>query len=772
MAIERIRELSFTRRETMKKQIVNNKVLRGVAIAMSAMMAITSVPIGAFAADEEGQSTEETVTIEDGIEACGVIDEMTSRDEDNEGQSEIEVVVFETMNETYSIDDDQVAEDLAMVLWDQEENDRIGIINQDVSDFNDELSTIKNNLDTADKGLSEKVDAFVGDLNTIDENEKKVSGNLENLKSNVNIANTSTSSSEAGNATNAAQNNLNNIEKDVKDAQKALTDAGNDVVAATNEYNTVKEIYDSAQKDLETAKANLENAEGNATAANEHMKAAQARVDSLAGRLEKLGANKEASIANLEAIQKQYYAMQVQYYRDALGSKAVYNADGTLNIEKCAEQISDDKVNEKAAKQNKQVMELGRYLMEQLIAYKLSNDENIDPETIKIGTKDLYASNEKPKEKTAREGMIFRDNKNQDQNNAEDKTRTDYNGETVQIANTKKIYTLDSGENFGRTNRLRVTYKDKNGVDHTEYYNYIFKKSDGNCNDTLDLKKGMIYLADISQNEDGTLISKKDDSVYSFDNYQELVAVIETLKDPSKFAEYQKELSDAKEAADKAAAEVQKLYDEVEKLKKVNISREKLDAAVRKLEEAQERYGNAEEKVGQLEEQLKEAERLINTIDRSRTFEDEDDDDDDTSDGGDTVAAGGTTTLQLGTFDNAVSITTGTVLGTRTAGVAGVRVNDADNNAAGNDQVVQIDNIATPKEAAPASSDSKESTEKTIVKVSNPETPLAATPFEEGTNMNWLWLLGAAAAAGAGAYGYGKHRKKVAANEEAKKYKK
>ena len=157
MAIERIRELSFTRRETMKKQIVNNKVLRGVAIAMSAMMAITSVPIGAFAADEEGQSTEETVTIEDGIEACGVIDEMTSRDEDNEGQSEIEVVVFETMNETCSIDDDQVAEDLAMVLWDQEENDRIGIINQDVSDFNDELSTIKNNLDTADKGLSEKL---------------------------------------------------------------------------------------------------------------------------------------------------------------------------------------------------------------------------------------------------------------------------------------------------------------------------------------------------------------------------------------------------------------------------------------------------------------------------------------------------------------------------------------------------------------------------------------------------------------------------------------
>lgn len=462
--------------------------------------------------------------------------------------------------------------------------------------------------------------------------------------------------------------------------------------------------------------------------------------------------------------------MQVQYYRDALGSKAVYNTDGTLNIEKCAEQISDAKVNEKAAKQNKQVMELGRYLMEQLITYKLINDENIDPDTIKIGTKDLYSSNEKPKEKTAREGMIFRDNKNQDQNNAEDKTRTDYNGETVQIANTKKIYTLDSGENFGRTNRLRVTYKDKNGVDHTEYYNYIFKKSDENCNDTLDLKKGMIYLADISQNEDGTLISKKDDSVYSFDNYQELVAVIETLKDPSKFAEYQKELSDAKEAADKAAAEVQKLYDEVEKLKKVNISREKLDAAVQKLEEAQGRYAKAQERADQLKEQLTAAENLIKNIDLSR-FNDDDDDTD--SDDTDDVTAGAASAINGVTLSPVVAPTDlgdlAGVTGARTGrrqqnnGVAGVRV-DENGGAADQENTTQIDENQMPKNAAPA----EESSKAKIVKVDGNEVPLAATPFEEGTNMNLLWLLAVAAAAGAGAYGYDKHRKKVAANEEAK----
>ncbi len=46
-------------------------------------------------------------------------------------------------------------------------------------------------------------------------------------------------------------------------------------------------------------------------------------------------------------------------------------------------------------------------------------------------------------------------------------------------------------------------------------------------------------------------------------------------------------------------------------------------------------------------------------------------------------------------------------------------------------------------------------------------------PINDGIGMSWAWLLAAAAAAGAaGVVGYGVHRKKVAANEEMKKYKK
>ncbi len=58
----------------------------------------------------------------------------------------------------------------------------------------------------------------------------------------------------------------------------------------------------------------------------------------------------------------------------------------------------------------------------------------------------------------------------------------------------------------------------------------------------------------------------------------------------------------------------------------------------------------------------------------------------------------------------------------------------------------------------------------TKVTVLNNEVPLDATPYELGQSMSWSWLLAAAIAADA--YGYGQHKKRTAANDEAKKYKK
>ena len=57
-------------------------------------------------------------------------------------------------------------------------------------------------------------------------------------------------------------------------------------------------------------------------------------------------------------------------------------------------------------------------------------------------------------------------------------------------------------------------------------------------------------------------------------------------------------------------------------------------------------------------------------------------------------------------------------------------------------------------------------------KIANPETPLAATPFvdEDGMKIPWIWLLIIAALGAVGKKMYDEHKKKVQAEEEAKKY--
>ena len=57
-------------------------------------------------------------------------------------------------------------------------------------------------------------------------------------------------------------------------------------------------------------------------------------------------------------------------------------------------------------------------------------------------------------------------------------------------------------------------------------------------------------------------------------------------------------------------------------------------------------------------------------------------------------------------------------------------------------------------------------------KIADPETPLAATPFvdEDGMKIPWIWLLIIAALGAVGKKMYDEHKKKVQAEEEAKKY--
>ena len=460
MAIERIRELSYTRRETMKKQIVNNKVLRGVAIAMSVMMAITSVPIGAFAAGEEGQTTEETVSIEDGIEACGVIDDITSPDEDNDNVIPVTEVVEEAIEATEQIKDEEISENLSNVLS-EEEDDRVEIINEAVSEYKDNLNEIKGKVADADNAADRLAETVSSTEKTVDEKMgafqdviNGVSDSMASLGDNMKIVNDENSSQEeATKAAAEARKNIASINQGIQNATKLYEDAGEAVKKAQEECDKVEAQYSEAQEMLTKAKEGLAEAKDNATAANEYMKAAQSRVNLLGEKAEEYNENKE----ELEAIQNQYYGLFVQYYNKVFEKdkgKIVYNEDGSVDVAATAKNIDAETMQYYAQDGLKEdFFKLGRHLLKQLVTYELNNDESVDPESIQFG---LTGG-----DKNAAEAKI-----NQDKN-GNDISVSAVNGykfkmQSAGISNKSPEY------NYGRTNRVEVTYNVKVEVEGKE----------------------------------------------------------------------------------------------------------------------------------------------------------------------------------------------------------------------------------------------------------------------------------------------------------------
>ena len=174
------------------------------------------------------------------------------------------------------------------------------------------------------------------------------------------------------------------------------------------------------------------------------------------------------------------------------------------------------------------------------------------------------------------------------------------------------------------------------------------------------------------------------------------------------------------------------------------------------------------------------ADRAAKALADWRAPRDDDDDDDDDDDSSSSSSTGVYTYTGTSTGIPVYDLT-GMTSGDTGRGVAGARTGRtvARGGAADTSGVlgVKSEKVETPAKEDTKTEKSGENTKQStgdqnLTKVENNLVPLADTPFEEGMNMNYLWLLAAAAAAGAGAYGYDKHRKKVAANDETKKYKK
>ncbi len=216
---------------------------------------------------------------------------------------------------------------------------------------------------------------------------------------------------------------------------------------------------------------------------------------------------------------------------------------------------------------------------------------------------------------------------------------------------------------------------------------------------------------------------------------------------------------------------------------------ENLISAHKQLEEAKKEYADAQadskaandfweaakKKADDAEDLAKKAVELAKNVQPAR----DDDDDDDGGSSSDGPATGGSDTYTLPSGITVIPLATAPsgVAGVRTgrrvasravsdnSGVLGVKAEETDDTKK---NVVDEKKDDTNKDDIKKSEDGSNK----LTKVADPATPLADSPFEEGANMNLLWLLAAAVAAGAGVYGYDRHRRRVAADDEARKYKK
>ena len=455
---------------------------------------------------------------------------------------------------------------------------------------NSEIAENINNLETVVDSTEEKINGAIEELETFEKQEDPIIEDSDSAISNAKIANTTGSEDKARKAKKEAENDLASAESELAVAEKAFDDASKDVAQVEKEYNDIQTQKESIEKQITAAEEALKAAKENSTAALEALKAAQNRLNLLDEKQNKLVEQKE----DLEAIQQQYYSMMVYFYRDLLKNNTAYDEDGHLDIKANAE-LAADLAEAKSTNPNKDVMKLGRNLMEKLVKFMILENG---------GSEIDFASTGKDKKETA-EGEVFTNKQGQDQ--------------TKLVAAPQQLWDNVSGES-GRNNHVTVTYKDKDGNTVTEYYNYIFKAEQ--YNDNADLTTGPVYLAMVKYNDE----SKKWEAAQVNDenNYDDYKKLTETLDAINNLKDY----SDAKEAVGKAQEEVEKLQTELDKLKVAKVDDTTVNEIKAKLDKAQEDLVEAEKTKVALEDKVEEARKAVAGIDLSR-FNIKDDPDDD-----------------------------------------------------------------------------------------------------------------------------------------------
>ena len=688
----------------------NNKVIKALTIGLAAAIAATSTPIDIYA-------EEENTNIEN--------QENEQQNESNESNDSVSEVASDCAN-IISEENNQITEatdaisDASEAVCDimtaaQQQEPVVDVPTQDLLAIQNDLQEGATDIANAGTDLQIAVSSFnetlVADLNVDNasdptksdsvvsqiavENEKVEEFNNSNVTTiqdsndairEAEVANTSNSKDEAYAAKDKAVAELNNAEAGLKTAEAAYNLASNAVDTAQVKYDNALREQQKAKDKLNEAKSALNDANTNATAANEKLKAAQAKMDQLDSEVTRLAQAKD----DLIALQDQYYKLMVHFYRDNKINTAVFDTDGKLKLAESAALAEEKgKLDDTSVTEN--TMRLGRELMKDLVIYKLKSN---GAENIQFAVKENGLT-----KKLSADGELGKDNKGNDR---------------VTIGVTQDQYWDYTSGNSGRMHNVKVTYTVKNSDGSTstitEYYNYILKAD--KYNDTGDINKGPIYLAQVDP-EAGTVTR----DLSAMDDFVKLSEEVNKAIDAAKIID---EYNTAKKAVDDAQSLVNTLNKTIKELseKKLAIDEERIKDLKQKLKDAKEVLKKATEDKEKLEDKVEEARKAVAAIDLSRfDISDESTEDSISSDAGNrsmilsstpglpsTVPAGfvsaseGTTSISPST-----TATTDSTAATEapTLGVAGVKVDPEVTNPEKDQKLVKLEDNEVPLADAP-----------------------------------------------------------------------
>ncbi|MCR4692028.1 MAG: hypothetical protein K5739_11850 [Lachnospiraceae bacterium] len=722
------------------------------------------------------------------------------------------------------------------------------------------LVDIKKNIENYANAGDSAVAAAKENADNFEKHDGETTGSANDVISDAAVANSSDNKEEAYAAKDSAFDNLGKSESGLKAAQEDLNNINADIDQTQADLDLIDAELASAQGFLNRINEDVKKGKENANATAAKLKDAQAKVE----YYKELAKANQEKLDELKKIKEQSYAMMVLYcYQEVItyetvkdennktvnkldenGNKieikdqtfrnlecAEFNEDGSLNIEKTAENLrkSTGQINTIAEKGTSKLTQIGRYLTSLLTKYLIENDEGIDLDLedyefvfgadlgqyIKPDGAEAEKNNKKeywekcaPGNAYIQSGVVYKEYKNPYNHDEGIRDNTNVNGNPKNKVDTKvaKGERTDNVQWYsargtasgkgGRNNFVVVKYKDANGEPKTRRFNYVYKNS--KYGDELDLENGVFSLCEIM--EDGSV--EKITSPNNMDNYTKLSNLISAIDtyNANGYQNIQKELTNAQK-------EVDRLQKELDAIGTVILNKERKQKLEEKLQEAIAKRNELNQKVENLEKKVQEARDAYNGIKLSRFDEKEpavpgpatpapatpvpevtadDADDDGTSGSTSEGTTGGTYEgPAIGTYTGATDfgapagytgtfdeVADGTGEGGAATGVLGVRKDNGTGNGTGTGNGNggnTLKNIDPAKKILVANNTRKDVINKALKKITDPEVPLADIPGEDNVEMSWWWLVLIFLLGALGKKMYDDYRKKAEEAEAANK---